>query len=82
MVNLSLKNVYEYDLNKYHLLMKKNKNRWSLFKKVEGRTETEDKQKADKEHHSYEKNHIKERQTSKNSTNLSIVNRQHFETIS
>ena len=31
--NLSRKNVYEYDLSKYHLLMKNNKNRWSLFKR-------------------------------------------------
>ena len=34
MNNLSMKNVYDYDLSKYHLLLKNNRNRWSLFKRV------------------------------------------------
>lgn len=34
MAKLSMQNVYEYDLKKYMQIMKMNRNRWSLFKRV------------------------------------------------
>ena len=35
MAKLSMQNVYEYDLKKYMQIMKMNRNRWSLFKRVD-----------------------------------------------
>lgn len=35
MINLSLKNVYNYDMKKFEHIMKNNQNKFSLFKRKE-----------------------------------------------
>ena len=68
-----MKNVYDYDLNKYHMLMKNNRNRWSLFKREEriATEETEPNRETSQlsDHKRKEKN-----KTGKNSSNLSTIN--------
>ena len=79
MNNLSMKNVYDYDLNKYHMLMKNNRNRWSLFKR-EQRIVTEESE-PNRENSQLSHNHRKDKNTTgKNSSNLSTINEKDFET--